>query len=146
MNMYRLTLHFKAGLLTFERSLEFIDSAIKQYVPEAGHCQYYKPQVRFKPLLVCEKEKHCIYNAKAHLPSHACIQKDIMDSLPLDIRQKLDNIQKSVSEPFNSNVEVINAAEIKDEFECLQHGKGGIVYCLYIIFVPCIYIQYIFET
>ena len=73
---YPPAMKFKAGLLTFERSLEFIESAIKSFKPD-GPGSAFTPRLRFKSLLICERQKHCLANAKQMVSEDTCVQKDI---------------------------------------------------------------------
>ena len=120
---YPQTMKFKAGLLTFERSLEFIESAIKSFKPD-GPGSAFTPRLRFKSLLICERQKHCLANAKQMVSEDTCVQKDILDLLPDDIKKRLKEIEQDNDETFDLWKKEIDAATLLHCFACKKHGEG----------------------
>jgi hypothetical protein len=121
-------LKFQAGLLTFERSLEFIENAIKSFKPDPGFGSAFLPRVHFKSLLICERQKHCLANAKKMVSNDTCIQKDILDLLPDDIKKRLKVIEQENDQTFDLWKKEIDAADLLQSFSCKKHDEGLYVF------------------
>ena len=121
--------------MTFERSLEFIESAIKSFKPDPGFGPAFTPRVKFKSVFICERQKHCLANAKKMVSNHTCIQKDILDLLPDDIKKRLKVIEEENDQPFDLWKKEIDAADLLQCFSCKKHDKGLYIFVYIYVYI-----------